>query len=516
MLLFYDTTLRDGAQTEGVSFTLEDKLKIVKKLDDFGIDYIECGWPSSNPKDMELFKKIRSFKLRRSKITAFGSTRYKHTNPKEDKNLLGMLEAMPDAVCIFGKSWDLHVKEALNTTLDENLSMIFDSVKFLKDNNFEVIYDAEHFFDGYKNNEAYAIETVVAAQKAGADFICLCDTNGGSLPFEIASIIETVKKFVTKPLGIHTHNDAGLAVANSIVAVKNGISLVQGTINGYGERCGNADLCSIIPTTVLKMGETSNLDLERLKEVSYFVSEVANKVPQDNQPYVGYSAFTHKAGIHASAVAKNSKTYEHIDPTDVGNKRRVIISELSGKSNILAKAKELNINLDNEEKIQEILDFVKRRESEGYQFEGAEASFELALRKLLPNYKKPFDLESFRVITEKDLKGVMKSEATIKIKVGDIEEHTASCGDGPVNALDNALRKALEKFFPSIKETSLTDFKVRVIGAKGGTNSKVRVLIESRDFNDEWTTIGVSENILEASWEALVDAFEYKTLNDQK
>jgi 2-isopropylmalate synthase len=511
-LLIYDTTLRDGAQTEGISFSIEDKIKIVKKLDEFGIDYIECGWPGSNPKDMTLFHKVKSLDLKHTKITAFGSTRHKSVEAKDDKNLLAMLEADPDTVCIFGKSWDLHVKDALQTTLEENLNMIYDSVKFLKDNDFEVIYDAEHFFDGYKANPSYAIKTLESAQKAGADFICLCDTNGGLLPFELDDILKDIKKSINIPLGIHTHNDAGMAAATSIMAVKNGVTMVQGTINGYGERCGNADLTTIIPSCVLKMDLECIVNLEMLKEVSYFVSEVANKVPQDNQPYVGYSAFTHKAGIHVSAVEKNSKTYEHIDPEIVGNKRRILVSELSGKSNILAKTKEFQINLASKDDIVKILEYVKEKENKGYQYEGADASLELLLKKMSSEYKPFFTFEGFRVIIEKDVKGTMRSEATIKIKVDGIEEHTAAIGDGPVNALDNALRKAVEKFYPKVKEVGLSDFKVRVIGSGGGTDSKVRVLIESRDLKNEWTTIGVSENIIEASWQALLDAVEYKLL----
>ncbi|MCP4481972.1 MAG: citramalate synthase [bacterium] len=510
-LLTYDTTLRDGAQTEGISFSLEDKLRIVQKLDDFGIDYIECGWPGSNPKDMLLFSMLREFDIKHAKITAFGSTRRKDINVYDDINFKNFLEAKSDAVCIFGKTWDLHVKDALRTTLAENLAMISDSISFLKEHNFEVIYDAEHFFDGYKANPLYAEKILKTAEAAGADQICLCDTNGGMLPFEIETIISSLVNTVNIPLGIHTHNDAGTAVANSIMAIKCGATIVQGTINGYGERCGNADLTSIIPAAAFKMGLVVNADLKKLKETSFYISEVANKVPHDNQPYVGYSAFSHKAGIHVSAVERNSKTYEHIMPEEVGNKRRIVVSELSGKSNILAKARDFNIDLD-EKELADILRLVKDKENDGLQYEGAEASLELLMRKNLSGYQNFFDLEGFKVIIEKDDTGKITSKAIIKIVVEGVEEHTASNGAGPVNALDNALRKALEKFYPQLKEVGLSDFKVRVVGSGGGTESKVRVLIETRDTSDEWLTIGASENVIEASWQALVDAVEYKLL----
>ncbi|MDR0676669.1 MAG: citramalate synthase [Elusimicrobiota bacterium] len=516
-LFIYDTTLRDGAQTEGISFSLDDKLKIVRKLDEFGVNYIECGWPGSNPKDMEFFIEVKKLKLKHAKIVAFGSTRYKNIKIEHDKNLKSMIEAKPDAITIFGKSWDLHVKDALETTLEENLSMIFDSIKFLKENNFEVIYDAEHFFDGYKNNIEYALKTIEIAEKAGANIITLCDTNGNTLPMELTSILRKVKDTIKIPFGIHFHNDSGVADANSIIAINEGAKLVQGTINGYGERCGNADIITIIANAILKIGCETTIKIEKLREISYFVSEIVNKVPQDNHPYTGISAFAHKAGVHVSAIVKNPKTYEHVNPVLVGNERRIIVSELSGKSNIFAKIKELNldINLIDSEKLQKIVDIIKSKENSGYHFEGADASFELILRKEFMNYKPFFELEGFKIIIDKDEKGFTKSEATVRINVKGNQEKAIAIGDGPVNALDKAIRKASEKFYSVLKNVSLVDFKVRVIDSGGGTDSKVRVLIESRDEKNEWTTIGVSENILEASWQALLDSIEYKLIKSE-
>jgi len=517
-VLIYDTTLRDGVQGEGISFSVEDKLKIAKKLDDLGIHYIEGGWPGSNPKDILFFDRVRKLGLRRAKIVAFGSTRYKGRRASDDPNLNTIIEARSEAACIFGKSWRLHVKYALRTSLAENLEMIFDSVKYLKSRGLEVIYDAEHFFDGYFDDRSYAMETLRQAANAGADNISLCDTNGGMMPDQIEDIVKEVKKEIKIPLGIHTHNDSEMAVANSVIAVKSGCVLVQGTINGYGERCGNANLCSIIPNLKLKLGINciSDKRLETLTEVSRYVSEIANMVPQDNQPYVGNSAFAHKGGIHVSAVAKYTRTYEHVPPERIGNRRRILISELSGRSSMLSKAKEFKIDFrERTREVEELLLKVKQMENQGYQFEGAEGSFELLMKKTIGKHKTFFDLEGFRVIVEKDEKGRLRSEATIKVKVKGKEEHTASEGDGPVNALDNALRKALERFYPELKSMSLTDFKVRVIDAAQGTAAKVRVLIESRDEKDEWGTVGVSENIIEASWQALVDSIEYKLLKEE-
>ncbi|MCM8779450.1 MAG: citramalate synthase [Candidatus Omnitrophica bacterium] len=517
-VFLYDTTLRDGAQKEGISFSVEDKIKIAQKLDELGVHYIEGGWPGSNPKDISFFREMKGYSLKRAKMVAFGSTRKKNTKAETDTNLQELIRAGTSTVTIFGKSWDLQVKYALQTTLEENLRMIFESIRFLKSQGLEVIYDAEHFFDGFKANPRYALTTLEKAAEAGADNISLCDTNGGTLVEELQEIIREVKKRIKTSLGIHCHNDAELAVANSLTAVKLGIVLVQGTINGYGERCGNANLCSIIANLKLKMGVDCLTDkqLSHLTEVSRFVSEVANIVPRDEAPFVGLSAFAHKGGVHVSAVQKHPRTYEHISPEKVGNKRRILISELSGKSALLSKAKEFKIDMARDPKaVKKILSLLKDLEYKGYQFEGAEGSFEILLRKAKGEYPKFFDLEGFRVIVEKDKKGLLRSEATLKVKVGDLVEHTAAEGDGPVNALDNALRKALEKFYPDLKEMKLADFKVRVINAEAGTAAKVRVLIESRDEKDEWNTVGVSENIIEASWQALVDSIEYKLLKDK-
>ncbi len=514
----YDTTLRDGAQTEGISFSVDDKLKIVKKLDDFGIHYIEGGFPGSNPKDIDFFTKVKRLALKYSKITAFGSTRRAKIKAQDDTNIKALLEAKTEVVTIFGKSWDLHVKDVLRTTLEENLNMIEDSVKFLKSKGKMVIYDAEHFFDGIKHNSHYAFVSLQRASKAGADIIVLCDTNGGSMPYEIESIIKEVKEKITTPLGIHTHNDAGMAVANSVIAAKLGCVQVQGTINGYGERCGNADLCEVIPNLKIKLGIDciSDKKLQQLTELSHYISEMVNLVPKGNQPYVGKSAFAHKGGAHVDAVKKNPVSFEHIKPELVGNNRRILVSELSGKTNILSKAKEFGIDLNSDTpQAQQILKTIKNLEYKGYQFEAAEGSFELLMKKAVGKHKTFFNLINFRVIVEKIETG-MFCEATIKINVKGVEEHTVAEGDGPVNALDNALRKALYKFYPDLKEMRLVDYKVRVISGEEGTASKVRVLIESADKNCSWETVGVSENIIEASWQALVDSIEYKLLKDEK
>jgi 2-isopropylmalate synthase len=515
----YDTTLRDGAQAEGISFSVADKLMVLKKLDELGIHYVEGGWPGSNPKDITFFKKAKMLRLKIAKLVAFGSTRRKNIEVESDVNIKRLLRAGTNVVTIFGKSWDFHVKYALRTSLEENLRMIHSTVRFLKSRGLEVIYDAEHFFDGYNSNSSYALKTLKEAEDAGADNISLCDTNGGTLPDNLEKIVREVKSKIKTPLGIHTHNDSGMAVANSIIAVKAGCVLVQGTINGYGERCGNANLCSIIPNLKLKLRVNciSDGQLESLTKVSRYVSEIANMIPRDEQPFVGNSAFAHKGGVHVSAVQKRPQTYEHIQPELVGNRRKILISELAGKSAVLSKAKELEIDFKKDAKATgKVLKLLKELEHKGYQFEGAEGSFEVLMKKVLGEHKSFFDLEGFRVIVERLKRGKLRSEATIKLRVGDKEEHTASEGDGPVNALDNALRKALERFYPALKEMSLTDFKVRVINAEVGTAAKVRVLIESRDKKDEWGTVGVSENIIEASWQALVDSIEYKLMKDKK
>ncbi|MFC2061548.1 citramalate synthase [Elusimicrobiota bacterium] len=514
-ILTLDTTLRDGSQSEGISFSVDDKLKITKKLDWLGIDYVEGGWPGSNPKDIKYFRRIKDLELKNTKVAAFTSTRRKNISPSKDIILNKVVEVTPLACCIFGKTWDLHVEKALGTTNRENLKMIEESVNYLKEKGMEVIFDAEHFFDGYKSNPDYAIKCLNAAVKGGADNISLCETNGGCLPDEVEKIVKQVKKEIKAPLGIHTHNDSDVAVANTLVAVNAGCIMVQGTINGYGERCGNVNLCSVIANLQLKMGYKCIQDkyMARLTETSRYIDEVANKIPNSHTPFVGYSAFAHKGGIHVSAVKRDTKTYEHIKPEEVGNERRILLSELAGASNINFKLKEFNIDFKKDDtKVKKLLKKIKELEDFGYQYEGAEASFELLMKKETGKYRKFFDLKGFRVISESDDNGKLRSEATIKVKVKGIEEHTAAEGEGPVNALDNALRKALDRFYPELADVSLVDFKVRVIDAKTGTAAKVRVLIESKDDKSEWGTIGVSENIIEASWEALVDSIEYKLL----
>lgn len=513
-VLIYDTTLRDGAQTEGISFSVKEKIRIVQRIDHLGVHYIEGGWPGSNPKEIKFFQQIKNIPLKNAKIVAFGSTRRAKYKVEDDPSILNLLNARTSIVCIFGKSWDLHVHEALNISLEENLELIRDTVSYLKAKGKEVIYDAEHFFDGYKANPQYALKTIFWAQRAGADVITLCDTNGGMIPYEIEKPIKEALKIIKVPLGIHTHNDSGMAVANSIMAVKLGITHVQGTINGYGERCGNADLCIIIPTLKLKMGIEciSDEQLKRLTEVSRFVAEMANIAPQSHGPYVGISAFAHKAGVHVSGVQKNPKTYEHIQPELVGNERKILISELAGQSSVLKKAKEMKIDLSkNTSQTQKILDMVKEKEDEGYQFEAADASFELLIKKALGEYKPAFELKKFEVIVE-NRNREFTSDAIIKLEINGREKYIVAEGDGPVHALDIALRKALEGNYPVLKEIHLTDYKVRVLDVKEGTAAKVRVLIESTDGKHTWGTVGVSENIIDASWQALVDSIEYYIL----
>jgi 2-isopropylmalate synthase len=516
----YDTTLRDGSQAEDISFSVEDKLRITEKLDEFGIHFIEGGWPGSNPKDAEYFKKVRKLSLLNSKVVAFGSTYRPRHKAEDDHNIKALIESKAKVVTIFGKTWDFHVKEALKISLDANLDIIYNSISYLKKHVEKVFFDAEHFFDGYKNNPEFAIKCLIAAQDAGADCIIPCDTNGGTLPHEIKKIMKDVFRNIKKPVGIHVHNDSECAVANSTIAVELGAIQVQGTINGIGERCGNANLCSIIPNLQIKLGYKclSEENLKRLRDVSRFVNEIANLRHFKRQPFVGDSAFAHKGGIHVSAVLKRPETYEHIRPQLVGNSQRVLVSDLAGKSNILRKAEEFNILLDPDSpEVQTILDKLKDFEHQGFQFEGAEASFELLLKKSLNLHRRFFDLIGFRVIDEKRKeKAPPYSEATIMVKVGGHIEHTAATGNGPVNALDNALRKALEKFYPELKSVKLHDYKVRVLTAGEGTAAKVRVLIESGDEENKWGTVGVSENIIEASWQALVDSIEYKLLKEKE
>ena len=516
----YDTTLRDGAQSEGISFSVNDKLKICEKLAEIGVQYIEGGWPGANPKDMEFFKKAKSTKVcGASHLTAFGSTCKARTKASQDVVLKGLVAAGTDYITIFGKSWDLHVADVLKVDLAENLRMIKDSVGFLKSKGKIVFFDAEHFFDGYNSNREYALKALQVAEEAGAKRIILCDTNGGTITSRVFEIVEEVKKVIKTPLGIHAHNDSEMAVANSIAAVQAGCIQVHGTINGYGERCGNANLISVIANLKLKLGMecVSSLALTELTEVARFVAEICNMKLSDNQPFVGESAFAHKAGVHINAILKNSRTYEHADPHLVGNRRRLLVSELSGKSTILKKAQEMDLDLDKDgAQSKEILKTMQELENKGYHFEAAEASLELLMKRVLKKFKDFFDLEGFRVIIEKKKDGKMSSEATIKLKVGKEHEHTASLGDGPVNALDSALRKALKKFYPRVEEMHLTDYKVRVLDEKQGTAARVRVLVQSQDKDDSWWTIGVSENIIDASWQALVDSVEYKLLKDSK
>jgi 2-isopropylmalate synthase len=508
-IFLYDTTLRDGTQGENVTFSAEEKLNIAMRLDDLGIHYIEGGWPGSNPRDLAFFELAKRVEFKQARLAAFGSTCKPGSRPDEDDNIKALLEAQTPTVTIFGKSWDLHVEKVMNNTLKENLGMISDSVAFLKQRGREVIYDAEHFFDGYKNNQDYALETLAAAISGGVDFIVLCDTNGGTLPLELDSIINEVKtEMLVKranpsqndaiKLGIHTHNDCGVAVANSITAVQTGAVMVHGTMNGYGERCGNADLTSIIPILCLKMGHAciSEQNLKKLRNLSRYVSETA---------------------IHVSAIMKTPRAYEHMDPGQVGNKRRVLVSDLSGKSNVEYKAKELGIELGkNGFDSRKIASEVKQLEQEGYQFDTADGTFKILLEKFTDQFRPHFELESFRVTVEKDKDQPCSAQATIKICVGDRKEITAGEGYGPVSALDNALRKALDKFYPDLDTMRLVDFKVRVIDGTRGTAAKVRVLIESRDQHQIWSTMGVSEDIIEASWQALADSFQFKLENEEK
>jgi 2-isopropylmalate synthase len=514
-IVLYDTTLRDGSQGEGVSFSLQDKLGIAIKLDELGVDYIEGGFPLSNPKDKSFFMEIKDVRLKHAKIAAFGSTRKANIKTSDDPGIMSLIKAETPVITIVAKSWDFQVSKILRTTLNENLKMVAETIKFLKSKKREVVLDAEHFFDGYKGNPKYALKVIKTGQEAGADTIVLCDTNGGCLPQEIAEIIEHVKDTISVPVGIHTHNDSDLAVANTITAVEHGVRHVQGTINGFGERCGNADLCSVIPNLSLKKGLRclNEKGLKKLTEVSRYVYEVANILPRSTQPFVGNSAFAHKGGLHADAVRKDKASYEHISPEKVGNERRILISELSGSASVLAKIEKYNITHDRK-LMKQILTQVQDLENKGYQFEAAEASFELLVKKLLGKHRTFFDLEGFSMTVEKRENGATNTIATVKIKVDGVEELTAAEGDGPVNALDNALRKALERFYPSIREIHLVDYKVRVIEPQRGTAAKVRVIIQSSDHKDLWSTVGVSENIVDASWQALVDSIEYKLLKD--
>ncbi len=515
----YDTTLRDGAQAEDISFSLEDKLRITSRLDDFGIHYIEGGWPGANPKDAAYFREAGKLPLKNARLVAFGSTRRAKRKAAEDDSLKALVKAGTPAVTIFGKSWDLHVKDALRVSLMENLAMISDTVSFLKKNVSEVIYDAEHFFDGFRQDREYALSTLRAAVKGGADCLVLCDTNGGMLTLDLVKVVREVQKALPgQGLGIHVHNDSETAVANTIAAVAGGVRHVQGTVNGYGERCGNANLCSIIPALQLKLGLqcVSTENLTGLRALARFVSELANLPPLKHQPFVGDSAFAHKGGVHVSAILRNPLTYEHIRPELVGNRQRVLVSDLSGRASILQKAAEFGIDLKSKDpRTTRILDHLKELESRGFQFEGAEASFELLIRKVLGTHRRFFELKGARVIVEKRRENEEAiSEATVKVAVDGKVEHTAAEGKGPVHALDGALRKALYRFYPKLRGVELIDYKVRVLTTVEGTAAPVRVLVESGDKDERWGTVGVSANLIEASWQALVDAIEYKLLKD--
>jgi 2-isopropylmalate synthase len=515
----YDTTLRDGAQGEGISFSVQDKLRIARKLDEIGVHYIEGGWPGSNPKDEAFFEEARHLGLKRAKLAAFASTTRKGIAAEEDPGLRTLLAAETPVCTIVGKSWTLHVMEVLRTTLEENLRMIRDTLRFLNAHGREVIYDAEHFFDGYKEDPEYTLTTLQAAADGGASLVVLCDTNGGSLPSEVSEIVRAVRSRLSVPVGIHTHNDCELGVANSIAAVQAGAVQVQGTINGYGERTGNANLCSIVPVLKLKMGIDciSEEDLARWTEASAFVDEIANMQPLEHRPFVGRSAFAHKAGLHVDGVTKNPRTFEHIDPAKVGNHRRKLVSELAGKTTIVEKAKEFGVDLSRDApETRKILREIARLEHDGYVYEEADASLELLIRRLLGDYHVPFELLEFH--TSVDRRGsdeAPQTEATLKLRVNGDRTHTVADGDGPVHALDGAMRKALEPYFPELRHVRLTDFKVRVVNVKEGTAAKVRVLVDCADERESWSTIGVSENVIEAAWLALADAFEYALLRSR-
>ena len=516
-IAIYDTTLRDGSQGEGINFSLHDKIQLTLKLDELGVDYIEGGYPLSNPKDFEYFQAIKSHPLKRAKIVAFGMTRRKNSPAETDTCIKALLDSQTPVVCIVGKTWDMQVREIMNTDLEENLRMIADSVACCKAAGREVFYDAEHFFDGYQANPEYALRSLQAAEQAGASCVILCDTNGGNLPEVIAERVRAVRQVIKCDVGIHTHNDCELAVANTLAAVREGATQVQGTMNGIGERCGNADLVSIIANLALKYGKDVLRpgSLQRLTEVSRYVYEVANMNFRNGQAFVGGSAFAHKGGMHTHAVAKNPVSYEHINPELVGNERRILVSELSGQSTILTKTVKYDIQHD-KTIMQKILNEVQDLENAGYEFEAAEASFDLLVKKAIGQYRPWFERLHYRVNIEQYQGAVTATEATVKVRVGEEVRHTASDGDGPVNALDGALRKALVPLFPQLSDMQLMDYKVRVVNAREGTAARVRVVIESRDGSDIWGTVGVSENVIEASFIALADSIEYKLFKDQE
>jgi len=516
-IFLYDTTLRDGTQREGISLSLQDKVKIARRLDDFGMHYIEGGWPGSNPKDAAFFERTRSMTFNHAKIAAFGATLRKGTRPEDDANLQALLATSAPVITLVGKSWDLHVRDVLEVSQAENLEMIAQSVAYMKAHGKEVIYDAEHFFDGYIANPDYALRTIQTAAESGADTLVLCDTNGGALPWEVEEIVRMIASRYTTPLGIHTHDDGGCGVANTLAAVRAGVVQVQGTVNGYGERVGNANLCTIIPDLQLKMGKSCvpEANLAQLVKLSYYVAEVANLPHDKTQPFVGESAFAHKGGIHVAAMLKNEHSYQHIDPALVGNQRRTVVSELSGRGNVLDKAREFGMDM-NGDQAREVLAQIKSLEAQGFTFESAEASVSAMLNRMQPDYKPPFELIDFLVVVEhRQGRGIL-AEATVKVRVGDRVMHTAAEGNGPVSALDAALRKALEEVYPSLKEVRLDDYKVRILDSEAGTAASVRVLIDTKNGTRRWSTVGASTNIIEASWRAMADSLEYALLNGTK
>ncbi len=520
LVTIYDTTLRDGTQGEGISFSSADKVRIAERLDAFGVHYVEGGWPGSNPKDMEFFTAVAGKKFKHAKIAAFGSTRRAETKCKDDPQIDMLVKAQTPVVTMVGKTWSLHVREVIRTSPEENLAMIADSIRYFKAQGKEVIYDAEHFFDGYKDDARYALATLMAAQDAGADYVVLCDTNGGSMTAEVARITGDVVKQMKCNVGIHTHNDSGVGVANALAAVEAGASQVQGTMNGYGERTGNCNITTVIACLVLKMDVAClpKEQIRHLRELSLFIDDLANVRPDIRQPFVGATAFAHKGGIHVNAVEKVARSYEHIEPEVVGNRRRVLISDLSGRSNILMKAHELGMDLSKDTpEVREILQQLKQQEHAGYEYEAADGSFHILAQKLLKKHKSFFRLVSYRVVMDKrgdDERNVV--EASVKLEVNGEPVHTVAEGDGPVNALDTALRAGLVKFYPAIKEVQLVDYKVRIVDSKSGTAAKTRVIIESTDGKDTWGTVGVHDNIIEASWEALMDSVEYKLFKDEQ
>lgn len=516
-LYILDSTLRDGMQAEGISFSVDDKLKIVKKLDALGVSYIEAGNPGSNPKDLEFFERAKKLSLENAKLCAFGSTHRVGVEIEKDSGIISLMKAETPTVCIFGKAWDLHVSDILKTTLETNLALISETVSFFKQKGKEVIFDAEHFFDGYASNKAYALECIKAAENAGADCVVLCDTNGATFPTELAEVVKCAMQCVNVPIGIHCHNDTGVAVANSMSAVIAGAVHIQGTMNGIGERCGNVNLCTIIPNLELKLGYSciNEGKIEDITETARYISEIANISHDERQPYVGASAFAHKGGMHVDGVSKNPRSFEHIDPETVGNTRRVLISEMSGRANLIKAIRKVDSSLDKHSKeVEAVIKKLKELEYEGYQFEGAESSMELLIRKILGKYKPYFDLNQFKVIVSEPSGEESSSSALIKIHVGDSATMTAAEGDGPVDALDIALRRALEQFYPQLKDVRLTDYKVRILDSQNATKSKTRVLVESTDGVNSWSTVGVSADIINASWHALVDSVEYKLLLD--